>query len=424
MRTVPLTREPVVPLSPLRRKLSVIWALVPLFTFGVGTVFIIGSAAVRVRRRGVRLAAVGYGVLFLAIVIFTPGRDELPREALRDSLAMWTWFGSQWVAGTIYAFRIRLEAFQPIGPAVSAFHPQVPHLPTRQPPPPRSDRSHLTQGSHARSVWDPWGAGPASASHVSGPGRVGAYALLRKLGEGGQGAVYLGQAPDGRQVAVKVLHEPVSGGPAGRDGFMGEVVIAQRVPPFATAPILDVGFAGDIAYIVSEYVSGPSLERLVREAGPLDGDSLTRLAIYTAAALKGIHGTGIVHRDFKPANILLGPDGPRVIDFGIAKALDRATTTTGGMKGTPAFMSPEQISGEPVGAASDVFSWASAMYYGAIGRLPFEGSTLYAVSQKIMTYQPDLFGLPTALQGPMAACLSKDPLDRPTAAQLMLMITG
>ncbi|MEU7890871.1 serine/threonine-protein kinase [Microbispora bryophytorum] len=155
----------------------------------------------------------------------------------------------------------------------------------------------------------------------------------------------------------------------------------------------------------------------------LDGDSITRLAISTAAALRGIHSTNIVHRDFKPANVLLAPDGPRVIDFGIAKALDNVTMTTGGFKGTPAYMSPEQVSGQSVGPPSDIFSWASTIYFAATGRLAFDGLTVYAVSHQILSHHPDVSVLPRPLQDAVAASFSKDPRNRPTPAQLMLAIT-
>jgi len=225
-------------------------------------------------------------------------------------------------------------------------------------------------------------------------------------------------------VAVKVLHSRIIGGAAERESFVKEAAMAQRVRPFATARVIDVGVMGDVAYIISEYVPGPSLERLVRQEGPRGGDSLTRLAIGTAAALAGIHAAGIVHRDFKPANVLLGPDGPRVIDFGIARALDQVTMTSGVLKGTMAYMSPEQISGERVGPASDVFSWAATMLFGATGGHAFEAGSTPLVYRKIVTHHPDLSVLPMALQAPLAACLAKDQNDRPTAAEVMTRITS
>ncbi|MEV7968886.1 serine/threonine-protein kinase [Sphaerisporangium sp. NPDC088356] len=270
---------------------------------------------------------------------------------------------------------------------------------------------------------DPWGTVPGADHQQPGSdlGGLGPYRFVTRLGEGGQGTVYLAQAPDGRQVAVKVLHERIRGHAGERDDFMREVITAQRVPPYATARIVDVGVIGDRGYVVSEYVPGPSLERLVHESRPLDGDSLTRLAIATSAALAGIHSAGVVHRDFKPENVLIGPDGPRVIDFGVARALDHVTTS-GGLKGTPAYMSPEQVSGRSVGPESDVFSWASTMFYGATGGPAFPGHTPYQIFSAILTHQPNLAVLPRGLVGPIAACLDKEPHNRPTAAQLMVAI--
>jgi hypothetical protein len=419
MRIMPAAHAPALPLSSLRRTLSIVWALIPLCTLGIGTVVIIGSAAIRLPRRSVRLAAVGYLVVFVAVMIVAPTQAELPKEALRNDIAMWTWFCSQWIVGTIHAFFLRSDVFRPrppVSPIVQSPtrpHPSAVPLDSFQSPAPRD--------SH--SAWDPWGTDSAASRLSDALGEIGPYRLLSKLGQGGQGTVYLAQSPDGRQLAVKVLHPRITGGAGERDGFMREALAAQRVPPFSTARLIDVGVIGDVAYIVSEYVPGVSLERRVHDGRPLDGDSLTRLAIATSAALRGIHAAGIVHRDFKPANILLGPDGPRVIDFGIAKALDRMTMTSGGFKGTLPYMSPEQVSGRPVGPESDMFSWASTMIYAATGRLAFGGSTQYHILNLILTHHPDLSALPYPMRGPVAACLDKDPHNRPAAAELMVAIT-
>ena len=249
----------------------------------------------------------------------------------------------------------------------------------------------------------------------------GPYLLLDKLGEGGQGAVFLARHPDGSLVAVKLLHYRIN--EAEREGFVRELTAARRVPSFSTARMLDAGVHDGVAYIVSEYVDGPSLQRKVQRSGPLDGDSLIRLAIATSGALAAIHKAGIVHRDFKPANVLLAPDGPRVIDFGVAKALEQTSTSTA-IKGTPLYMSPEQINGGRITPASDMFSWASTMIFGGTGRAPFAGSNTYQVLHRILSDRPDLSGLPEPLVGPIAACLDKDPRNRPRAAELIAAITG
>ncbi|MEU6740304.1 serine/threonine-protein kinase [Streptosporangium sandarakinum] len=263
--------------------------------------------------------------------------------------------------------------------------------------------------------------GPASVPFPP----IGPYLPVRQLGSGGQGSVYLAKGPNGESVAVKVLHGRLVGGPGQRERFLREAEMARRVRPFATARILDAGVVDDLVYIVTEYVPGPSLAKLVYEQGPRNGDSLTRLAIGTIAALKGIHAAGIVHRDFKPANVLLGPDGPRVIDFGVAGALDRmAMASADNLRGTLPYMSPEQISGERVGPASDIFSWASTMLYGATGRDAFEGGSLPQVHRMLVSHHPDLSVLPPALRGAVERCLAKDPRHRPTAAEVMMAITS
>ncbi|MFF4618592.1 protein kinase domain-containing protein [Nonomuraea jabiensis] len=250
----------------------------------------------------------------------------------------------------------------------------------------------------------------------SDPERIGSYRLVGVLGSGGQGVVYRGVGDDGREVAVKVLHlahdEDVT------KSFLREVEAARRVAAFCTAAVLDAGMADERPYIVSEYVAGETLQELVRASGPRSGGALDRLAISTLTALAAIHQAGIVHRDFKPGNVLMGPDGPIVIDFGIAKALD-ATTRTSVPVGTPAYMSPEQFRGERVGSASDVFSWAGTMVFAATGRTPFAGDTLAAVVNGVLSGTPDLTGVPPHLLGAIEACLSKDPSTRPDPTTLL-----
>src|SRR6266566_4448665 len=171
------------------------------------------------------------------------------------------------------------------------------------------------------------------------PREVGAYRLLGRLGEGGQGVVFLALSPDGVSAAVKLL--PPTTDPRVRSRFLKEVSAAQRVARFCTAQVLDAGIFERRPFIVSEYVSGPSLVEVVQQLGPRSGAALERIAVATLTALGAVHAVGMVHRDFKPGNVMLGPDGPVVIDFGLARALD-VTATTGDLRGTPAYMAPEQ----------------------------------------------------------------------------------
>jgi basic membrane lipoprotein Med (substrate-binding protein (PBP1-ABC) superfamily) len=253
---------------------------------------------------------------------------------------------------------------------------------------------------------------------------LGGYRVLGRLGEGGQGTVYLAEALEGGRVAVKVLHPHHALDENAHRRFVREVEAARRVAGFSTARVIEVDMAGDRPYIVSEYVEGVSLDVRVRERGVLSEDELVRLALGTANALAAIHAAGVVHRDFKPSNVLLGPDGPRVIDFGIARALDSFTVTSSGIIGTPTYMSPEQISDKPVGAAADIFSWASTMVFAATGRSLFQNNGVPAVLYSILTAAPDLAGVPTVLRPVLERCLAKDPEQRPTAADIMLHLVG
>ncbi|MEV4258292.1 serine/threonine-protein kinase, partial [Spirillospora sp. NPDC049652] len=268
------------------------------------------------------------------------------------------------------------------------------------------------------------------------PERLGELRLVGRLGSGGQGVVYLGDGPDG-PVAVKLLHERLLDDPRARARFVRELSLLPRVAGFCTARFLGAGVHGDRPYLVSEYVPGPSLRELVAERGPRRGTDLDRLAVSSITALAAIHRAGIVHRDVNPRNILLGPDGPRVIDFGVARALDGAPAlmgpsavtgpaplVTGGLVGTPAYMAPEQFSGGPVGPAADLFCWAATLLFAASGENPFGGGPTSAVIYRILSHTPDLSALPPHLAGLAAACLAKDPASRPTAEAVLLSLLG
>ncbi|HEY8481212.1 MAG TPA: ABC transporter substrate-binding protein [Spirillospora sp.] len=251
------------------------------------------------------------------------------------------------------------------------------------------------------------------------PDRLGAYRLTGLLGEGGQGAVYLGEDDSGRRVAVKLLHARFSEDPKARARFAAEVATAKRVSAFCTARVLDSDVEGDRPYIVSEYIEGPSLSEVVASEGPRRGPDLDRLAIGTMTALAAIHQAGVVHRDFKPANVLLAPDGPRVIDFGIARALDATGTMSSTAIGTPAYMAPEQISGAQVDAAADVFAWGTTMVYAATGRPPFGQDSIPAVMHRVLNLPPELGELTEPLRQVVMDCLSKDPALRPASEQVL-----
>ncbi|MER5325018.1 serine/threonine-protein kinase [Streptosporangium roseum] len=263
------------------------------------------------------------------------------------------------------------------------------------------------------------GPGPPAAGD---PERIGDYRLTRVLGDGGQGVVYLGRDPSDRQVAVKLLHVRMAADPKVRERFMREAEVTRRVAAFCTAQVLDMGITGDRPYLVSEYVPGPSLRELVTGDGPRAGSGLDRLAVATLTALAAIHRAGIVHRDFKPDNVIMGPEGPVVIDFGIARVLD-GTTTSSGLVGTPAYLSPEQLDGHQAGTASDVFSWAATMVFAATGHRAFPGDVAAAVMNAVSNREPDLAGVPERLRPLLAACLAKDPAARPAVTGLLATLT-
>jgi serine/threonine protein kinase len=253
------------------------------------------------------------------------------------------------------------------------------------------------------------------------PASLGSYQLVGRLGAGGQGTVFLGRDADGERVAIKSLHGAFRADPAARARMGREVMAAQRVEAFCTARVLDYDIDGEHPYIVSEYIDGPSLHEVVSREGPRVGPVLDRLAIGTATALAAIHQHGIVHRDFKPANVLIGPDGPRVVDFGIARAADlglEPLTAVGAVIGTPGFLAPEQLAGEPPGPAVDIFAWGTTMIFAATGRMPGR------LGDRPGDRPPDLTGLAGTLRALVERCLATDPDGRPEAHDILLDLLG
>ncbi|MEU6746564.1 protein kinase [Spirillospora sp. NPDC046719] len=263
---------------------------------------------------------------------------------------------------------------------------------------------------------------------LADPRALGRYRLLRRLGQGGQGVVYLAEDADGRRVAVKVLHAAALDHPRARERFFREIEAARRVASFCTAQVLDADFAGELPYVVSEYVTGPSLRRAVAEEGTRSGGALDRLAIGTITALAAIAEAGIVHRDFKPDNVLLGPDGPRVIDFGIARITDAGSSVTGQAIGTPAYMAPEQIEGGRVGPAADVYAWACTMVQAATGRPPHGADSIPQIMYRKLRGEADLGDFPARASAPLRALVGEGlrtaPGERPAARDVLLRLIG
>jgi hypothetical protein len=238
------------------------------------------------------------------------------------------------------------------------------------------------------------------------------------------GVVHLAHDQDGRPVAVKVLHPTGAEGPNARRRLAREVETMRRVRSPYVAEVLDADVAGEYPYIVTRYVSGPTLDEMVRSRGPLSGLGLRRLATGIAEALAAIHAAGVVHRDLKPGNVMLTDDRPIVIDFGIAQTGDATRLTqTGLVMGTPGYLAPEVIEGEPSSSASDIHSWGSTMTFAATGRLPFGGGSYETIFYRIISGRADLTGVPAPLVPLISAALARDPSHRPSATWLSAQVS-
>ncbi|MBX9397477.1 serine/threonine protein kinase [Streptomyces sp. TRM72054] len=258
------------------------------------------------------------------------------------------------------------------------------------------------------------------------PPRIGAYRLLARLGAGGMGHVYLARSDRGRTVAVKLVRKELAAQEEFRARFRQEVRAAREVGGHWTAPVLDADTEAAVPWVATGYVAGPSLQQVVgRDHGALPERSVRILAAGLAHALKDIHAAGIVHRDLKPSNVLVTIDGPRVIDFGIARAMETVTdgglTRTGALVGSPGFMAPEQVRGDRITPACDVFCLGSVLAYAATGHLPFGGadSGVHALMFRIAQEEPDLDGVPEGIADLVRHCLRKDPAARPTLDDIL-----
>ncbi|MGF0314398.1 serine/threonine-protein kinase [Nocardia fluminea] len=253
------------------------------------------------------------------------------------------------------------------------------------------------------------------------PDQLGRYRLLAMIGRGGMGQVLLGQGPDGRLVAVKRIHRQFTGNPEFRARFRREVLASQQVTGAYTAGVVDHDAESETPWLASEYIAGPGLQDMIGEFGRLNLSGLKLLATGLAMALLEIHRTGLVHRDLKPSNILLTNDGPRVIDFGIARALedDVTLTATGAVIGSPAYMSPEQAECRTLTSASDVFAVGAVLAMAATGASPFDAASTPQVLYNVLYSSPNTSGIPEPIRALVDACLAKDPSARPAPEQLL-----
>ena len=255
----------------------------------------------------------------------------------------------------------------------------------------------------------------------SDPTEIAGYTLRARLGSGGMGNVYLSFTRGGRPVALKVVRKEFADDPEFRRRFRMEVAAAQRVQGLYTAPVVDADPDAPVPWLAIAYIAGPSLSHAVADYGPLPEASVFRLLGGVAEGLTAVHAAGLVHRDLKPANVLLAADGPRVIDFGIAHAVDATSLTgSGAVLGTPAFMTPEQVAGKPVSSATDVFALGHLVAFAATGHSVFGDGHFSSLIYRIMQEEPDLSGCPDSLRDFVGQCLAKDPAQRPDLAETMV----
>ena len=251
------------------------------------------------------------------------------------------------------------------------------------------------------------------------PERLGPYRVVRRLGEGGMGVVYLAAGASQVPVAVKALHPGMAQEENARRRMAREVETMQRVRSRYVAEVLDADLGGDPPYIVTRYVPGLTLDEVVGSGGPLAGPALARLAFGLAEALSAVHAAGVVHRDLKPGNVMISDGEPVVIDFGIAHLPETTRLTLTGMfMGTPGYLAPEVIEGKESGPASDVHSWAATVAFAATGRPPYGTGPFETIFYRIMHGAPDLDTMPEPLRAIISAALARNPASRPSAAEI------
>ncbi|MGW1249797.1 protein kinase domain-containing protein [Streptomyces sp. NPDC002535] len=252
------------------------------------------------------------------------------------------------------------------------------------------------------------------------PASVATYRLIARLGSGGMGTVYLARTPGGRTVALKTVHARLATDPAFRARFRLETDAARIIGARHGAAVVDADPLAETPWLATEYVLGPPLDDAVALGGPLPEPTVRALGAALAGALAQLHSSDVVHRDLKPSNVLVTAYGPKIVDFGIARAAgDDRLTRTGAAAGTPAFMSPEQASGQEHPPAGDVFALAGVLVFAATGHGPFGTGSAADLLYRVRYAEPDLTGVPEALVPILAACLAKDPSARPTTGLLI-----
>jgi serine/threonine protein kinase len=251
------------------------------------------------------------------------------------------------------------------------------------------------------------------------PRKIGPYRVVGRLGEGGMGVVYAATHA-GTRAAVKLIRSEYAADVHFRERFRREVALLSRVEGACVSRFLAADTEAARPWLATSYVPGPTLNAHVGRSGPLRGSALLSVAIVVAEALAVIHRAGVIHRDLKPSNVILSQDGPKVLDFGIARALDEtAITVTHVFVGSSGWASPEQYQGHAIGPASDVYGWGAVIAFAATGRPPLGTGTIEVMAHRVLKEKPNLDGVPDSLRGLVASALEKDPTDRPTVHTLI-----
>ncbi|MFI7618286.1 serine/threonine protein kinase [Nonomuraea terrae] len=252
------------------------------------------------------------------------------------------------------------------------------------------------------------------------PDRIGPYRLAGRLGAGGMGTVFAGADDAGRRAAVKMIHRQLAHDPEFRARFRREIALLHRVKGLCTVRVLDADAGAERPWLATEYVAGPTLAQRVAQNGPLSEQEIVGLAAGLGEALRAMHAVGVVHRDLKPSNVILSPTGPRLIDMGIARAMDETSVTrTGVLVGSPGWISPEEYRGGDVGPAADVYGWALVVVFAATGRAPFGTGRPEVLASRILTETPDSSAVPEGLQHLVNQALAKNPDARPSADRII-----
>lgn len=268
---------------------------------------------------------------------------------------------------------------------------------------------------------------PVTASVLSpnAPRSIGPYRLVATLGSGGMGVVYAGVAPTGGAVAIKTVHTELAENPEFRARFAREVELLRRVGGTCVVPLLNADVRARRPWLVTPLIQGPTLADHVRREGPLSPTLVNGLALGVAEALSRVHEHGVAHRDLKPANVILSPDGPRVLDFGIARAVDEtALTRTGSLVGTSGWISPQHYRGLPPTYTDDVFAWGCLVAFAVTGRPPFGTGAPDAVAFRVLREEADLAGFEGPTADVVRRALAKEANERPTASELLTMMAG